>query len=438
MKELWHSFEDWCKDIGEMIKDHKTVSIAIAAFIVLVILAVVISVLIGKGSQASEVATSRSSTDAATEESMTVPEEPLEENVNADVVALIKEYYNAMAEGDTAKVASITTGYDAKELIKISKKSEYVESYPAINCYTKKGPDEDSYLVYVHYEVKLKDYEALIPGLNALYICKNEEGKFYINGETQSDEVLQYCEMLSAQDDVVDLVNTVQVHYNEIKSSNDALSTFLDDLPDILTAAVGEELAKIEAAENASEEPATEENTTETAEENPLEGQEVYVKVMDVVNVRSSDSQEADKVGKAQIGDEYLLLEEKENGWSKIKYEDEEAFIKSEFLEKQIDEEATEESSEDSAAEENSEEESSESSNDEVTDEEAAKNSPTEGKATAKETINLREKASTSSDKLAVVYKGEHVDVIMKQADGWSKVKYKKKTGYVKSEFLEK
>lgn len=440
IKELWHSFEDWCKDIGGMIKDHKTVSIAIAVFSVLVVLAVVISILIGKGSRASEVATARSQTEDATEEGLTVPEEPLEENVDAAIVSLIKEYYLAMAEGDTAKVEAITTGYDAKELIKITKKSEYVESYPSVNCYSKKGPDENSYLVYVHYEVKLKDYESLIPGLNALYICKNEEGQYYINGETQPDDVLKYCEMLSAQDDVVDLVNTVQVHYNEIKSSNDELSTFLDDLPDILTAAVGEELAKIEAAENATTEVVAETEEAETTEENSLADQEIYVTATDVVNVRSSDSQEADKVGKAQVGDKFLLLEEKENGWSKIEFEGEEAYMKSEYLDKpetQPEETGEDENSESEGAEENNEEASSESSDDEVTDEEAAKNSPSEGKATAKDTINLREKASTSADKLAVIYQGEHVEVIMKQEDGWSKVKYNKKTGYVKSEYLE-
>ena len=51
-------------------------------------------------------------------------------------------------------------------------------------------------------------------------------------------------------------------------------------------------------------------------------------KTTDVVNIRSSDSETADKVGKAQKGDEFVVLEQKINGWSKIKYNDKECYIK--------------------------------------------------------------------------------------------------------------
>ena len=166
-----------------------------------------------------------------------------------------------MADGDMDTLLSISTGLDDKEQIKIVKKSEYVENYPTVTCYTKQGPIADSYIVYAYYEVKLVDYETLTPGMNALYVCKKEDGSYYINGETQSDEIIEYCEMISAQDDVVDLVNTVQVKYNEIKSADMELSKFLDELPDILTAAVGEELAKLEAETN--EEAAVEVQTEE-------------------------------------------------------------------------------------------------------------------------------------------------------------------------------
>lgn len=425
IKELWISFQDWCKDIGGLVRDHKMVSVAIGLFIILVAVAVTISVIIGHSKQSSEAAVMRSQEDESGEKTLTVPDEPLEVNAVPEVNALVKEYYQAMADGDKEKIKKIRTGLDDKEQIKIEKKSEFVENYPSIICYTKKGPEENSYLVYVHYEVKLKDFETFIPGLNALYVCKNGEGSYYINGDTQSDEVINYCEVISAQDDVVDLINTVQVRYNEVKAENEELSKFLDELPDLLTAKVGEELAKLEAAEEQPEVETEVEAETE-AEATDESDKEIYVQTTDVVNVRSSDSQEADKVGKALLGEKYLLLEEKANGWSKIEYEGEEAFIKTEFLEV--------------ISEENSEEEQ-ENSVDEDTEEKTAteeqEDSPTEGTAMAKETINVRKKASTSSDKVAVCYQGDQLEVIMKQADGWTKVKFKNKTGYVKSEYIE-
>ena len=168
------------------------------------------------------------------------------------------------------------------------------------------------------------------------------------------------------------------------------------------------------------------ENATEVAEASGEEVTETVVKTVrttEVVNVRSSDSVTADKVGKAQLGEEYKLLEEKVNGWSKIEFEGKEAYIKTEYLEPADVEETVVSDTDD--AEEDAE------------NEDAAANSPTEGTATVTDTVNVRKSASTSADKLGVCYPGEELDVIMKQADGWTKVKYKGETGYVKSEFLE-
>lgn len=421
MKEKLHSFVEWCKDIGGLIKENRMIAIAVVVFVAIVIIAVAVSTAIGKNSESSEVAAAIVETESSTEEeTLVVPDDPLETDAYPEVNALVKKYYQAMADGDLETLSGIMTGLDEKEQIKITKKSEYVENYPTVICYTKKGPLEDSYIVYAYYEVKLVDFENLTPGMNALYVCKNDAGAYYINGETQDDKTIDYCEMISAQDDVVDLVNTVQVKYNELKSVDTELCEFLAQLPDILTAAVGEELAKLEAEENASvEEPAEETQEPEETEEPVEEAAETVIKTVrttDVVNVRSSDSATADKIGKAQKGEEYTLLEEKGNGWSKIMYDGKEAYIKTEFLQVVSEETA----------------EASNSENSEATD-----NSPVSGTATVTDTVNIRTSASTSAEKLGVCYPGDKLEIIMKQADGWTKVKFKNKTGYVKSEFLE-
>lgn len=47
--------------------------------------------------------------------------------------------------------------------------------------------------------------------------------------------------------------------------------------------------------------------------------------------------------------------------------------------------------------------------------------------------VRIRSGASETSNKLATAYTSEKLDVIMKQTDGWTKIKYKGKTAYVKS-----
>lgn len=427
-----HSLIEWCKDIGGLMKENRNVVIAVFVFLALIVVAVVVSTSLGeKLPDAEAIAVAETTDVASTEEAatMTIPDEPLQEDAFAEVNDLVSKYYQAMADGDIETLLGIATGIDEKEQIKIVKKSEYVENYPTITCYTKQGPVEDSYIVYAYYEVKLVDYETLTPGMNALYVCKNEEGAYYINGEPQTDEIIEYCELISSQDDVVDLINTVQVKYNEIKSADAELSEFLDNLPDILTAAVGEELAKLEAEANEAaiaeaQEVAAAQEGMEVAEGEAEEVTETVVKTVrttEVVNVRSSDSVTADKVGKAQLGEEYKLLEERVNGWSMIEFEGKEAFIKTEYLEPADVEETV----------------VSQEEEDDADEQEAADNSPTEGKATVTDTVNVRKSASTSAEKLGVCYPGQELEVIMKQADGWTKVKYNGATGYVKSEYLE-
>ncbi len=416
MAEKWKKSRagiiEWFKDIIALMKENKKILVVVAVFVVAIVAAILITNNLANKNQTSGEAVLADATNEAAVQNYEIPNDEMEKDAYPEVNELMKKYYTAAAAGDVDTVATLRTGIDDKEKITIQKKSEYINSYPSITCYTKKGPIEDSFLVYVYYEVVLEGFEERIPALNVWYVCKNESGSYYINEELQDESVTEYCKVISVQDDVVDLSNTINVKFNEIMASNEELALFMDELAATMKVSVGEELAKVEVP--VEEEPVVEEVDTETEESTVI-----TVKAITVVNVRSSDSEKADKVGKASEGQQFTLLEEKVNGWSKIDFEGQEAYIKTEFLEK-VGQTVTE-----SAPANN------------VTNEEAAVASPSSGTATVKETIKLRKSASTDSEQLGVCYTGERLEVIEKQSDGWSKVKYNGKTGYVKSEFLE-
>jgi uncharacterized protein YgiM (DUF1202 family) len=223
-------------------------------------------------------------------------------------------------------------------------------------------------------------------------------------------------------------------------SANADLAAFMDELGTQMKVEVGEELAKAEMPE----EEVTPEVTPTPEVASTTEFEEVKtVRATTVVNVRASDSEQADKVGKAQEGQEFKLLEERANGWSKIEFEGaEDAFIKTQYLETvKVEKVATsvgagaEAESEDKESEEKSEEKPEEKK--EETKKEDASNIKTSGTVTVQNTLRVRSKASTDSEKLGTVYGGEKLEVIEKQSDGWTKVKYKDTVGYVKSEFVE-
>ena len=59
------------------------------------------------------------------------------------------------------------------------------------------------------------------------------------------------------------------------------------------------------------------------------------------------------------------------------------------------------------------------------------------GIPSGKMNVRIRKGASENSDKLGTAYAGEKLEVIMKQADGWTKIKYNGQTAYVKSDYVE-
>ena len=189
--------------------------------------------------------------------------------------------------------------------------------------------------------------------------------------------------------------------------------------------------ADVEAARKAlnNQEPPETDVAAANPEEEPKTVQEAQqVKTLDTVNIRKSASEEGEKLGQAILGTVYSKLEELANGWTKIDFNGTEAYIKSEFLE-------------DVALEEdkgNTEDENSTEVADGGQEEgNTAAPSPSSGRVRVKEAVNVRKYPSTDGEALGKAFQGEEYELIVAQADGWSRVRYHGQEAYIKSEFLE-
>lgn len=346
------------------------------------------------------------------------PEVALEENAIPEVNSFFEKYYDAMASGDLDALSTMNNYIDDTERIRIQENSKYIEKYENLDVYTKTGPVEGAYLAYVYSEIKFKDYETLVPGMQAYYLCTDDQGNIFVNDGEEDASVTSYIREVSLQDDVVDLNNKVAVAYNDMLAEDEELSAFLVDLTSTIGAAVGETLAKEEGSEVIEEEPVEEEAA-------PALTKVTKVKTTDVVNVRSSDSETADKVGKAQTGQEFELVEQRGNGWSKIIFEGKEAYIKTDYLEPSAEEIIVADNAEtdgDGNGDSNSE---------------TAENVNVSGKVTVKENVRVRDAASENGNKIATVYVGDKLDFVEKMSNGWTKIKYNGKIAYVKSDYVE-
>lgn len=395
--------------IGNYIIKHNKV---VLPAVVVVAVAITVSVSLSlsnrhkEAQQEAEIASaaSETATETATEEV------PLVANEEGAIYTLIATYYNAMATGDEETLRSVCDEISDKDMYRYVELSQYIDYYPALEIYTKTGPEEGSVIAYVYYKISFVGHEEEVPGYQALYICTNDQGGLYIKRGENSEEVNEYIKTVSTQDDVVEFNNKITVEYNELMVDHPEVLQYISELDSQVSIAVGEKLANQVAGETQVAEAGTEEGSTdgqdtqtENGEQQEAEDQgPQYVTTTTTVNVRSSDSEQADKLGKVSGGTKLQVLEQRPNGWTKVDYEGKEGYIKTEFL--QLAESAAE--------------------------------TETIGTVTATTNINVRASASETADRLGVLSGGDSAELVGTEGD-WSKIKYNGQIGYVKSEYVQ-
>ena len=395
--------------IGNYIIKHNKV---VLPAVVVVAVAITVSVSLSlsnrhkEAQQEAEIASaaSETATETATEDV------PLVANEEGAIYTLIATYYNAMATGDEETLRSVCDEISDKDMYRYVELSQYIDYYPTLEIYTKTGPEEGSVIAYVYYKISFVGHEEEVPGYQALYICTNDQGGLYIKRGENSEEVNEYIKTVSTQDDVVEFNNKITVEYNELMVDHPEVLQYISELDSQVSIAVGEKLANQVAGETQVAEAGTEEGSTdgqdtqtENGEQQEAEDQgPQYVTTTTTVNVRSSDSEQADKLGKVSGGTKLQVLEQRPNGWTKVDYEGKEGYIKTEFL--QLAESAAE--------------------------------TETIGTVTANTNINVRASASETADRLGVLSGGDSAELVGTEGD-WSKIKYNGQIGYVKSEYVQ-
>ena len=342
-----------------------------------VILFIVLAVVMIKFSSGNKDKDNGLSTEQSTEaESFQVDAVP-------EINTLMQNYYNAYAAGDLATLQTYATPVSANEQALITMMSQYVESYQNIKCYTKSGLEADSYLVCVTLDLKFVGVDTAAPGMEFFYVKKNEQGALYIdnlyssfnrhNKEQPTDSnVESLISNFQTQDDLIALNVEVQADYEKALASDENLSNMVNVTIADAYNAWATAIAQAQQ-QPATEEPATEETPTEP--ETPAEPETTT-----------------------------------EDGWSSIDYNGTPAYVKSDYV-------STEAPAQEPAADTSGIAEGT--------------------KITLTNTVNIRSSMSETASKVGVAYAGDSVTVQMSYAEGWTKVTWKDKEGYVKTEFLK-
>ena len=404
----------------------------IAGAAVLVILIVVLLVYTGKRG-------GNSGSNAADTTEISGAEGTYEVDSNEEINTLITNYFNAYANGDTDTIATLATPLSDLEKSYISMYSQYVEAYQSIRCYTKQGLDDKSYLVSVYLEMKFAGVDTVAPGLSFFYVQTNDDGSLYINNAYSyfnlnmlennpdaayplDDNVKKLIDKFEKQDDVVALLADVQSKYETALSADANLATManttLADAYNAWAATINSSAPAAEADTTAqAETPATEAPAAEPvpeAEETPADTSGVTaandtVYALDTVNIRSEANESGSVVGRATVGTSFTRTGTTADGWSQVEYNGTTAYIKSDYL--------TTDASQTSGQ---------------------SQNTAAAGESVRlSDTTNIRSSMSETADRVGVAYSGETVKVIESYAEGWSKVEWNGKTGYIKTDLLQ-
>lgn len=418
------SFKDKMKNVIGDVKwedlDHKKVYITLAAVVAVIVLVVVLIAGAASGNKKQGTESAQAVTEDAEVAEAVAEEEQVEENlleVDAyeEINRLMLVYFHGISTGDIPMVEEAVDVLTEEEIKAIEKKKDYIESYNDITCYTKKGMEEDTFVVFASYEMKIYNIETPAPGIMALYVEKGADGEWRIfNGEA-SEELKNYVLELAAGEDVAAVIADVDSRYNQLIEEDEELGKFAQTMLESQQAAAEEE-AETEEPEAPSEGDAKE-------LEEPVE-----TTVNDGIRIREGRSTETRMLATVVAGTKVKVYANYSDGWSKIEYSGTVGHCKTEFLTStegvpmlNVDPAEAEEAP--------AEETASTDTNAEVTE--------VNKEMQFSETVRIRKERSTDSERIGTGYENNLVKVIESYSDGWSKIDYNGVKGYCKTEYLE-
>lgn len=299
----------------------------------------------------TEISTETDVSDAEPEEAEAPePENNLEENTHASIDKLVGKYCEYIANGDVDALEEIVDVLSDEEKEKIQNRAAFIESFENVTCYTKNGPIEDSYIVFVCYDMKLINIETSAPDIICLYVgpkgADGHEGR-RIHYGTIDESMQEYVAELEKDPEVQALYDDVSTRYQEAQEQDETLAAFIQKISGQVSEETEEEASEEpeesgeteeeseEAEEGSEEEEAQEEEEEEASEEAQGEAtaQNRETRVTESVNIRSEASTESDRVALAYQGDPITQIESYDNGWSKVEYKGKTGYVKTEFLE---------------------------------------------------------------------------------------------------------
>ncbi len=307
-------------------------------------------------------------------------------NTNEEIRELIRSYYDAYAVGDTAALEQIVKPLSDEEKGFVAMFSEYVDEYENLTCYQKQVPGENSYMVNAAVDILFSGVDTPAPGLDFFYVETNEDGSLYINN--------LYCQFNSMM---------------EVDPVNPKTQSMIEDYEEQMDVVLLKESVQKRYESAVMADPAL--------------GELISSTIRDAYTSWATEPDETEGIVTAAVETEAIESEAPEPE------------TETEPVTETETETETEEETETETETEKETEAVKETEEKETEGPAAITFSPGE-KIMIKSAVSVRMEMSENAKKVGAAHEGDTVKVIQSYAEGWTKVEWKGKTGYIRSDLL--
>lgn len=142
---------------------------------------------------------------------------------------LVKKYMSAKVACDYETLRTLVNDTSVIDEDDLRAKSEYIEDYRNIVCYTLNGPTEDTFIVYAYEDLKILNVNTLAPGMTRLYIKLDESGNPYIYLGAIDDDTQKFIEETTKNQAVIDIISSVNKKLEEAETKDEELKKFIEE-----------------------------------------------------------------------------------------------------------------------------------------------------------------------------------------------------------------
>ena len=146
---------------------------------------------------------------------------------DVEVVRLLAaSYYSALKNKDMTKLKPLVSDPDSlKDSMFVN--FENVEAINVRHVYMLDGETPLDYVIYVYYELKFKDIDTPVPSLDELFVTKNGDNYYVMNGPVPAIAYNNVLGVIKANQGVKELVDSVNRLFEKALSEDENLKAYI-------------------------------------------------------------------------------------------------------------------------------------------------------------------------------------------------------------------